>query len=203
MSRSGARALLLTALVTTAAPGLPARQSDDALREADGRRLEQKLGVIAENAGGDQQTAEPVVLYQREVNAYLRFQAAPQIPTAVSDPHVGLHDANGIALSALVDLSAFRSERPRSVLDPLRYLSGRLPVRAQGQLHTEAGVGQVQVDSVTVGGLPVPSSVLAELVRYYSRSEEYPDGVDVTAPFDLPYDIDTVHVEPGRAIVVQ
>ena len=58
------------------------------------------------------------------------------------------------------------------------------------------------VESITIGGVPMPSSFFAELVRYYSRSEQYPDGVDVREPFDLPYGMSELRVEHEQVVVV-
>ena len=177
-------------------------QPSDPLTPVDGQRLEEKAELLAHRAT-DENVHEPVVVYQREVNAYLRFQAAPAFPTGVTDSLVTLQDDSGVAVSATVDLSALRDARPRTFFDPLRYLSGSLPVSAHGHLRTENGVGRVEVGGVTIAGVPVPSRVLSELVRYYSRSEERPEGVDLGQPFELPYGVTELRVEHERAVVMQ
>lgn len=189
-------------VAATALDGRQGFQSEDSLTMEDGRRLEQKVEQLFRPAA-DVQQREPVVFYQREVNAYLRFQAAPAFPTGVTEPFVTLGDGGGVSVSARVDLSALRDVRPRSLFDPLRYLGGDLPVSARGFLRAERGVGRVEVKAVTVGGVPVPVRVLSELVRYYSRSEQRPDGVDVAEPFELPYGVTELRVERGQAVVMQ
>ena len=175
------------------------RQSD--LSAADGERLMDKLVEIS---GQDRaETGAPVVIHQREVNAYLRFQAAPDFLTGVTDPDVVLRNGGAVSVRATVDLSAVRDARARGALDPLRYLSGRLPVAADGSVRSHSGIGHVDIESVSVGGIPMPSSVFAELVRYHSRSDQYPDGIDVNEPFDLPYGVIELRVEHERVVVVQ
>jgi hypothetical protein len=49
----------------------------------------------------------------------------------------------------------------------------------------------------------VPKSVLQQVVSYYSRSDEQPNGIGLDDPFQLPADIVEIRVEPGQAIVVQ
>ena len=44
---------------------------------------------------------------------------------------------------------------------------------------------------------------LQEIVSYYSRTPEYPNGVRIDDPFDLPADIQKIDVQPGRAIIIQ
>ena len=177
-------------------------QSSVALTPADGQRLQEKADLLAHRAA-DADAHEPVVVYQREVNAYLQFRAAPAFPTGVTDPFVTLQKDGGVTVSATVDLSALRDVRPRTLFDPLRYLGGSLPVSAHGQVLTEDGVGRVKVGGVTIAGVPVPSRVLSELVRYYSRSEERPEGVDLAQPFELPYGVTELRVEYERAVVMQ
>ena len=48
------------------------------------------------------------------------------------------------------------AESSASLLDPVSYLTGRLPVTAVGVLKTNNGVGQMFVEGTTVGGVPVP-----------------------------------------------
>lgn len=169
----------------------------------DGERLLDKLVEISANAGAKTPGQRPVVIYQREINAYLRFQAASEFPEGVTDPDVALRTGGAVSLGATVDLSAIRDARARGPLDPLRYLSGRLPVSADGRVRTLNGIGRVDIESVSIGGVPMPSSVLSELVRYYSRSDQYPDGIDVTEPFELPYGVTELQVEHEQVVVVQ
>ena len=47
------------------------------------------------------------------------------------------------------------------------------------------------------------SSCIQQIVRYYSKSERYPSGVNLDDPFTLPARIREIKVERGHAIVVQ
>ena len=181
----------------------PTGQSEGSLVAADGQRLEEKLALIAENAAVGTQPVEPIVVYQREINAFLRYQAAPELPPGLSEIEVALSDSGQVSVCAIVDLSTIRSDRSRDALGPLRYLSGRLPVAVQGLVWSNSGVGRFEIQSVTIGSIPVPASVLSELVHYYSRNEERPQGIDLAEPFELPYGITELRVEHERAIVIQ
>ena len=48
------------------------------------------------------------------------------------------------------------------LLDPATYLTGRLPITAVGVLTTGNGVGRFQFESATVGGIPLPKTLLEE-----------------------------------------
>ena len=146
---------------------------------------------------------QTVILPEREVNAYLRFQAKSQLPRGIDQPHIAIEGQGRLSARAIVDLGAVGRDRQSGLLDPLRYLSGDLRVAASGVLRTADGIGQFEIESVTVGQVPVPTAVLDELVRYYSRSETHPRGFDLAEPFELPYNIREVLVGVGEAVVVQ
>ena len=92
---------------------------------------------------------------------------------------------------------------PKYMFGTEELLRGRLPVQAAGVLRTQKGVGAFTLESASVGGLPVPKTVLQELVSYYSRSETNPKGVDFEAPFRLPAKIQEIRTSQGQALVVQ
>lgn len=141
---------------------------------------------------------------QREVNSYLRFDLKPLVPVGIDEPVITIVGQGRLLGEAIVDLDAVsRANPPKSLLDPMRLLTGRLPVRVQGVLTTSRGTGRFALESASVAGLPVPKSVLQTLVSHYSRSAERPQGVGLEDPFELPAAIREIRVEPGQAIVVQ
>jgi len=78
-----------------------------------------------------------------------------------------------------------------------------VPVEATGVLLTKAGVGRFALETATVGGVPVPKTLLQELVSYYSRSAEQPNGVSLDTPFRLPARIREIRTAQGQALVLQ
>jgi hypothetical protein len=138
-----------------------------------------------------------------EVNSYLRFHAREQVPVGIVDPllkAVGDGRVNG---RAIVDLDAVRKQKQRGWLDPLAYLTGRVPVTASGRLHTKDGVGRFELYSAEISGVTIPKAVLQELVSFYSRTPENPAGIDMDAPFELPSRIREIRVGTGQATIVQ
>ena len=169
----------------------------------DGQRLAGKLARIIDRGSRDSDRRQTVVLLEREVNAYLRFQAASQLPAGVTEPHVTLAPAGRVVARATIDLDAVAAGREGGVLDPLSYLRGNLPVAASGIFEARGGIGRIQVESVRVADLPVPALVLDLLVRFHSRNEAYPLGFDLADPFELPYRIREIDVAAGQAVIVQ
>lgn len=143
-------------------------------------------------------------LTQKEVNAYLRYDLASQVPAGITEPVITILGQGRLMGEAIVDLDAVsRANPPKGFFDPMRLLTGRLPVRVQGTLVTSRGTGRFTLEQATIAGVPVPKSVLQTLVSYYSKSEEQPNGVSLDDPFALPAMIREIRVEPGRAVVVQ
>ena len=192
------------ALVGVGLVGLAAEiQPPDASTLQAGARLEQKLVVILENA--DTESLEPRVtpLLVPEINAFLRFQGAPQLPEGITEPTIRIGEGEMVSVDAIVDLDVIRQQRERSWLDPLRYLAGRLPVAATGRIRSGNGAAKVEVQSVEVAGVPVPASVLQELVRYFTRTGDNPNGTRLDQPIPLPYGITELRLSPDQAVVVQ
>jgi hypothetical protein len=138
-----------------------------------------------------------------ELNSYLQLRMAPKFPTGVADPSVTLVGQGRVSGKAIVDLDNIRKKSSGGWLDPAAYLTGRLPVTATGTLTTDKGTGRFQFESADVSGIPVPKALLQELVSYYTKSPDLPNGVNLDQPFDLPSNIQRIDVHPGRATVVQ
>jgi uncharacterized protein YpmS len=78
-----------------------------------------------------------------------------------------------------------------------------LPVTAAGILHTRDGSVRFELQSATVGGIPIPKSFLQEIVSHYTRSQDFPNGVNLDQVYELPANIKEIQVGQGNAIVVQ
>jgi hypothetical protein len=96
-----------------------------------------------------------------------------------------------------------KQKNPTSLLDPMNYLMGRLPVTATGVLTTSNGVGHFELESASVSSIPIPKILLQEIVSYYSRTGDKPNGIGLDDPFPLPARIREIQVQRGQAIIVQ
>lgn len=138
-----------------------------------------------------------------EVNAYLQFRLISKFPTGVTEPSVSLHDQGRLGARAVVDLDGIRKKSSGGWFDPAAYLAGKLPVTATGTLKTSDGRGQLLIEGAEVGGIPIPKTLLQEVVSYYTKSPDMPNGVNLDAPFDLPSGIQRIDVITDKATVVQ
>ena len=181
-----------------------APRADVRASRKDAATLKQKVASINAHAERPTKAGQRIMVTENEVNSYLVFDAQSQLPTGVVDPSVTLLGPGRLSGRAVVDLDAVRkAKNPTSLLDPMNYLMGRVPVTATGTLKTGNGVGHFALESASVGGVPIPKLILQEIVSYYSRTAENPSGVSLDDPFALPARIREIQVERGQAIIVQ
>jgi hypothetical protein len=166
--------------------------------------FQKKLEQILIN--GEQKSTRPreTPVTEGEVNSYLKYSAGDQIPTGVTDPVITIVGQGRLHGRAIVDLDVVRRAKSSgSLFDPRSYLTGRLPVTATGVLETHEGRGKFTLHEATVSGVPIPKSFLQELLSYYSRSDDYPNGINMDDPFELPAEIQKIEVQQGRALIIQ
>jgi hypothetical protein len=198
------RFTLAFAAVTAATALTVAVDADVRATKRDAELLRQKVATISAEAEKPSKQGRQTTVTETEVNAYLTYDAHEQLPTGVVEPSVSILGTGRLSGRAVVDLDAVRKQRnPTSILDPMNYLSGRLPVTATGVLTTSEGVGRFQLESASVSSIPVPKMLLQEIVSYYSKTKENPAGINIDDPFALPAKIREIRVERGQAIVVQ
>lgn len=166
--------------------------------------FQQKVAHIVQQAESKSPSPRQTVVTEGEVNSYLRFKAGSQLPTGVTDPSVGILGEGKLNGRAVVDLDVIRQKKGTGGwFDPVSYLTGRLPVTASGTLYTQDGKGRFELASAEVSGLPIPKTFLQELVYYYTRTPDNPNGINIDQPFELPAEIQRIDVEKGRATVIQ
>jgi hypothetical protein len=202
MGRKIGRAMAV-ALIVTLPAGLAARQE---LTRQDATVAEQKLLMIMARGGQTPPAPQPSVrtsLSEREVNAFLQFSELLHLPPGVTNPRVTIADGGRLEGRAVVNLDTIRKSKDRTALDPLSYVSGSVEIAAVGTLKTANGQGTFDLQSATLGGVPIPKSLLQEVVTYYSRTPDDPAGFDLDKPFVLPAAIRSVEIRQGSATIVQ
>jgi len=138
------------------------------------------------------------------VNSWFAYGGRSVIPKGITQPKLTIIGNGRVMGLATLDLDAVSRDRASGkTLDMWNLIGGQVPVSVTGVLQTRDGRGQFDLQSATVGGIPVPKGLLQELVSYYSRSTDHPDGVRIDAPFQLPAKIQQIEVGQGQAVVVQ
>ena len=182
--------------VATAGAAAPTRRDADSMR--------QKVDAINQNALTPAAQVRRTTVTQNEVNGYLTYDAQPDLPPGLVEPSIAILGTGRLSGRAVVDLDAVRAHnKPASAMDPMSYLTGRVPVTATGTLTTSNGVGRFALESASIAGVPLPKMFLQELLSYYSRSPSAPGGISLDSPFALPARIREIQVLEGQAVVVQ
>ncbi len=175
-----------------------------ALSQEDGNRLQAKIDAIAKNAAANPPKPREFSITEQEANSYLVFNLKGTIPKGLAEPEITMIGDGALAARVLVDMDEVKRRRQsRSVIDPLNYLSGQVPLNARGLLRTREGRGQLYLRSADIGGVPLPKPLLQELIGFFSRTPQNPKGFDIDAPFDLPSKIREISVRAGESVVVQ
>jgi hypothetical protein len=174
------------------------------LSQKEGDSLQRKIDAIHENGSAERPVPRKTPITQNEVNSYLAFNVKEKIPGGLTSPEITILEAGRLAGRVFVDIDDFKRNRNSTgMLDPLNYLSGKVPVTARGVLRTNERRGQFYLESAEILRLPLPKPLLQELVSFFSRSPERPNGIDIDAPFDLPAKIRQIETRKGESVIVQ
>jgi hypothetical protein len=141
---------------------------------------------------------------ETELNSWFAYRAQPLLPQGLTQPKITIVGSGRVIGGATVDLEAIAKRRGSgSALDVWSYLGGRVPVTVTGVLHTKDGVGRFELQAADVSGVPLPKTLLQEVVSYYSRTPDHPQGIRLDDAFELPASIRQIEVGQGQAVVVQ
>jgi hypothetical protein len=171
---------------------------------ADADQLLRKIALIATHGLSAQKKSLRTPVTESELNSFLEFHARSEIPAGVLEPVVTIEEAGRLRGRVLVDLDEVKkAQAGTGGFGVLSMLSGRVPVEAVGTLNATNGVAQFHLEQAIVSGVPVPKALLQQVVSYYSRTPENPEGIDLEAPFPLPANIRQIETLRGQAIIVQ
>jgi hypothetical protein len=200
MRVSGAGLVVLMAVPIVHAQPAPATAARPALTRSEAEALDRKFEDLSErHRTGRITRGKSLVVTEGELNSYLNLSLGARMPRGLSDVVVRL-EPERIHATAVLDLEKVRDKMPSlSPWSPLYWLSGQVPVLLRGRLVNDDGFASIDWEDVRVGNVPVPISLLHQIVSSTTRSDEYPNGFDIRAPFPLPYSVRQVRIETGRA----
>jgi hypothetical protein len=178
---------------------------------SDAASMKRKLEAIAaRGARPPAKTTKPAAsgalttsFTDRETNAYFKVNGREFLPPGLENPQVTIEDGGRVRSRATVDLDVVLKTRERSMFDPLSWLTGKTEVTAVGLVRGANSKGTLQLESATLGGVPVPKTLLQQIVSFYTRTPEHPAGFDIDKPFDLPSNIRSIETRRGQATIVQ
>jgi len=188
---------LTVALVPVFAGDVSRQQADSFVK---------KVAIINQRAAAPASAAAShrTLVSENEVNSWFAYRGQELIPKGVTEPKVTIIGNGRVMGVATVDLDAVSKKNASGgTFDLWKLVGGRVPVAVTGMLQTKGGRGQFDLQSATLSGVPVPKALLQELVSYYSRTADHPDGVRLDESFALPARIQQIEVGQGQAVVVQ
>lgn len=162
------------------------------------RSAKEKIGRIAEEK---MPAGTTVVLTEDEINSYLRYDYADQLPAGLSDPNFRL-EPDRVTGSVTVDFLEWQMQKgaqPGLLLSWL--LRGKRRVEAVSRWTSANGKGQADIESVRIGAVPISSSAVTFLIENLVQPR-YPDAV-VGRPVSLGFHLKQVRIEQGRVMVVK
>ena len=187
--------LIVPAFAIDAAATLSRQQSDAFAR---------KLALITRHADAPPKSEVRTPFTEGEVNSWFVYRSQRLLPAGVAPPSVAIIGGGKVKGDVVLDLEAFGKRRGSGgTFDPWRLLGGRVPVTVTGVLHTKDGEGKFDMQAAEIAGIPVPKAMVQELLSYYSRTPNHPQGIDLDEQFSLPANIRQIEVGPGQAVVVQ
>ena len=195
--------LLLIAAHAAAPPdAMPTAPRGAAVSWDQANSLTRKLETIEKRRLEKSRKPQTVLFTQGELNSYLNLTYAEKLPRGLRDVEVRL-DRDRILAKGLVNIERVKGKvgDGGGSWGPLSFLSGDVPVEIMGKVTSKDGFGVVQWESVYLSSMRVPTSVLEQLVFSATKTEENPEGFDIRAPFRLPYSVDRLRLEPGRALL--
>lgn len=140
-------------------------------------------------------SADQVDLLEHELESYVLFALREDIPAQVDSIDVQLSDGS-IASDTQLTFNSSGSGNP--IADAL--FGGTHNLFLKGRLAGKNGRGKFDLEEVRVDGIPVPNILIQTLFDSYVKPK-YPD-VDLKAPFDLPWGIESLTIVPGKATIV-
>lgn len=160
--------------------------------------FEKKIVLVQSQAEQKSTKDRATAFSQAETNSYLKFKAGDLLPTGLTQPELTMIGAGKVSGKAIVDLDVVREKQGSgSWFDPTSYLTGKLPVTAAGRVVTWDGKGKFELETATINGIPLPKSLLAQMVNFFTRTSDNPRGSSIDDTFILPAKVQRIDVNAG------
>lgn len=166
--------------------------------------FEKKIILVQSQSEQKSSKDRATTFTQAETNSYLKFRAGDLLPTGLMQPELTMIGAGRVSGKAIVDLDVVREKQGSgSWFDPTSYLTGKMPVTAAGRVVTWDGKGKFELETATINGIPLPRSLLAQMVNFFTRTADNPRGSSIDDTFELPANIQRIDVNAGNWITHQ
>jgi len=161
------------------------------------RSLQQKIDALkaASEDPKHKSGSSRMEVSEAELESYLLYSLKEEIPAQIDSADVQL-SPDTVALETQITFSS--GATGNSVVDAL--VGGTHNLFVKGKLVASNAVGKFDLLDVRVDSIPVPNSLIQTLIKKYVNPK-YPE-VDINEPFDMPWGIQSVKVDKGKATIV-
>jgi len=159
--------------------------------------LQSKIDALkkAENTPDRALGASRVELSEAELESYVLYSLKDDIPIQIDTIDVQLGQDT---VGADTQLTFSSSGTGNPIVDAL--VGGTHNLFVRGKLIGEHARGKFDLQEIRVDGIPVPNVLIQTLFDKYVKPK-YPQA-DLKEPFDLPYGIEDLKLESGKATIV-
>jgi len=149
------------------------------------------IELLTNPATGQQHT-----LLEEDLNAYIAREMSGQVLRGIEKLNVKLNKGT-FTTSVLVNLDEIELSGYLQYMKSL--MEGPQRLTLEGMLEVDDGVGAYRTENAWLNDIPLPASLVDSLLSTLGRQQEPP--FDPTEPFDAPYGITDLEIEPGKAIL--
>lgn len=157
---------------------------------------EAKLDRIAEDDLGP---GETVILSEDELNSYLKYGYAEELPDGVRDLAVEFEDGVG-TVSGYADFAKLSEEGDSPGRFLLMLLRGERRFEAKVRYVAARGMARVDIDSFLVDGQDMSGVLLDWAVNTFVAPRM--EGFELGRPTPLSHNLEEIRLESARAIIV-
>ena len=191
----GSVLLVTIALLSSQSVGLSPQLADT---------FEKKIVLVQKQSEQKASKDRATSFSQAETNSYLKYKAGDLLPTGLTQPELTMVGNGKVSGKAIVDLDIVREKQGSgSWFDPTSYLGGKMPVTAAGRVVTWDGNGKFELEAATINGIPLPKSLLAQMVNFFTRTADNPRGSSIDDTFILPANVQRIDVNAGSWVTHQ
>lgn len=160
------------------------------------KSLQDKIDAIkkVENDTNRAPGATRVEISEVELESYMLFKLKEDIPARMDTFDVQLEPGT---VAAQTQLTFTSDATGNPIIDAV--VGGTHDLFVKGSLRGSQARGKFDLLEVRVDGIPVPMILMQSLFDRYVKPK-YPDA-DLKEPFDLPWGIEELTLEKGKAIV--
>ncbi len=159
--------------------------------ERSARELQVKIDDVKQTEAAGNQGKE-IEVSDTELESYVLYELRQDIPTQLDSIDVQLTPG---AISADTQMTFDGLNTGNPVVDTL--VTGTHNLFVKGKLAGVDSRGKFDLEEIRVDGIPVPKVLIESLFTKYVKPR-FPDA-DLKEPFDLPWGIEQLTIEQGKA----